>query len=104
VAVSLHADPAVAGGNRYPKYTTSQTRRGLAVLARLAQPHLIVSVALRAAPARPERGVRSLLVCPRHRAGHLQHWSARGFLVLLDNVMEVRKVRPPWTMALCRRR
>jgi hypothetical protein len=38
--------------------------------------------------------------------GHLQHWSTRSFLALLERQVEVREVRTPlpWTMALCRRR
>jgi 2-polyprenyl-3-methyl-5-hydroxy-6-metoxy-1,4-benzoquinol methylase len=80
--------------------------RALALLARLAQPHLIVSV--------PREPLWRALNVARGRywadfgntPGHLQHWSARGFLALLENLMEIREVRTPlpWTMALCRRR
>ena len=80
--------------------------RALALFARLAQPHLIVSV--------PREPLWRMLNMARGRywaalgntPGHLQHWSARGFLALLENHVEVREVRTPlpWTMALCRRR
>jgi 2-polyprenyl-3-methyl-5-hydroxy-6-metoxy-1,4-benzoquinol methylase len=80
--------------------------RALALLAGLAQPHLIVSV--------PREPLWRLLNLARGRywaalgntPGHLQHWSARGFLALLEDHVEVREVRTPlpWTMALCRRR
>jgi 2-polyprenyl-3-methyl-5-hydroxy-6-metoxy-1,4-benzoquinol methylase len=80
--------------------------RALALLARLAQPHLIVSV--------PREPLWRMLNMARVRywaalgntPGHLQHWSARNFLALLENHVEVREVRAPlpWTMALCRRR
>lgn len=35
--------------------------------------------------------------------GHVQHWSRRGFLRLLDTRFDVQAVRSPlpWTMALC---
>jgi hypothetical protein len=77
----------------------------LALLARLAQPYLIVSV-----PREPLWRVLNL-ACGRYwtdfgnTPGHLQHWSARGFLALLEDHVEVREVRTPlpWTMALCRR-
>jgi 2-polyprenyl-3-methyl-5-hydroxy-6-metoxy-1,4-benzoquinol methylase len=80
--------------------------RALALLARLAQPHLIVSV--------PREPLWRILNLARGRywaalgntPGHLQHWSARRFLALLHDHVEVREVRTPlpWTMALCRRR
>jgi 2-polyprenyl-3-methyl-5-hydroxy-6-metoxy-1,4-benzoquinol methylase len=80
--------------------------RALALLARLAQPHLIVSV--------PREPLWRVLNVARGRywaamgntPGHLQHWSARDFLALLEHHVEVREVRTPlpWTMALCRRR
>jgi 2-polyprenyl-3-methyl-5-hydroxy-6-metoxy-1,4-benzoquinol methylase len=80
--------------------------RALALLARLAQPHLIVSV--------PREPLWRILNLARGRywaalgntPGHLQHWSARRFLALLHDYVEVREVRTPlpWTMALCRRR
>lgn len=80
--------------------------RALDILAGLAQPNLIVSV--------PREPLWRLLNMARARywaalgntPGHLQHWSARGFLALLESHVEVREVRTPlpWTMALCRRR
>jgi 2-polyprenyl-3-methyl-5-hydroxy-6-metoxy-1,4-benzoquinol methylase len=80
--------------------------RALGVLARLAEPHLIVSV-----PREPLWRMLNLARCRYWRAlgntpGHLQHWSASSFLALLAAHVEVREVRTPlpWTMALCRRR
>jgi 2-polyprenyl-3-methyl-5-hydroxy-6-metoxy-1,4-benzoquinol methylase len=80
--------------------------RALGVLARLAQPGLIVSV--------PREPLWRLLNVARGRywralgntPGHLQHWCTRSFLALLEDHVEVREVRTPlpWTMALCRRR
>jgi 2-polyprenyl-3-methyl-5-hydroxy-6-metoxy-1,4-benzoquinol methylase len=80
--------------------------RALALLARLAQPYLIVSV--------PREPLWRVLNVARGRywaalgntPGHLQHWSARDFLALLEDHVEVREVRTPlpWTMALCHRR
>jgi 2-polyprenyl-3-methyl-5-hydroxy-6-metoxy-1,4-benzoquinol methylase len=80
--------------------------RALGVLARLAQPHLIVSV--------PREPLWRMLNMARGRywralgntPGHLQHWSAPSFLALLEAHLEVHEVRMPlpWTMALCRRR
>ena len=80
--------------------------RALGLLARLAQPHLIVSV--------PREPLWRMLNLARGRywaalgntPGHLQHWSARGLLAVLKDQLEVREVRTPlpWTMALCRRR
>lgn len=80
--------------------------RALGVLAGLAQPHLIVSV-----PREPLWRMLNVLRCRYWRTlgdtpGHLQHWSAPGFLALLEDHLDVREVRTPlpWTMALCRRR
>jgi 2-polyprenyl-3-methyl-5-hydroxy-6-metoxy-1,4-benzoquinol methylase len=80
--------------------------RALGILARLAQPHLIVSV-----PREPLWRMLNLARGRYWRAlgntpGHLQHWSAPRFLGLLEAHVEVREVRMPrpWTMALCRRR
>jgi 2-polyprenyl-3-methyl-5-hydroxy-6-metoxy-1,4-benzoquinol methylase len=80
--------------------------RGLEVLARLAQPHLIVSV--------PREPLWRLLNIARGRywrdlgntPGHFQHWSTNAFVALLERHVEVRLVRTPlpWTMALCRQR
>jgi 2-polyprenyl-3-methyl-5-hydroxy-6-metoxy-1,4-benzoquinol methylase len=78
----------------------------LALLARLARPHLLVSV--------PREPLWRLLNMARGRywrdlgntPGHLQHWSRAAFVALLGRHLEVRAVRSPlpWTMALCRRR
>ena len=80
--------------------------RALDVLARLAQPNLIVSV-----PREPLWRMLNIARCRYWQAlgntpGHLQHWSAPSFLGLLEAHVEVREVRTPlpWTMALCRRR
>jgi 2-polyprenyl-3-methyl-5-hydroxy-6-metoxy-1,4-benzoquinol methylase len=80
--------------------------RALGVLARLAQPHLVVSV-----PREPLWRMLNMARCRYWGAlgntpGHLQHWSTRGFLALLERQVEVLEVRTPlpWTMALCRRR
>jgi 2-polyprenyl-3-methyl-5-hydroxy-6-metoxy-1,4-benzoquinol methylase len=80
--------------------------RAMRVLARLASPHLIVSV--------PREPLWRLLNLTRGRywralgntPGHLQHWSTASFLALLKQHVEVLAVRTPlpWTMALCRRR
>ena len=80
--------------------------RAVQLLARLARPHLIVSV--------PREPIWRLLNLARghywgdlgNTPGHLQHWSTAGLLSLLEPHLEVRAVRTPlpWTMALCRRR
>ena len=78
--------------------------RALASLASVARPHLLVSV-----PREPWwrlmnlgrlRYVRRLGNTP----GHLQHWTRRGFLTLLERHVEIAAVRSPWpwTMALAR--
>ena len=80
--------------------------RALGILARLAHPHLIVSV-----PREPLWRLLNMARCRYwwdlgNTPGHLQHWSARSFLALLEDHVEVHEVRTPlpWTMALCRRR
>jgi len=80
--------------------------RALAVLARLARPHLIVSV-----PREPLWRVLNLARGRYWRAlgntpGHLQHWSTSGFLALLQDHLEVVELRTPlpWTLARCRAR
>jgi 2-polyprenyl-3-methyl-5-hydroxy-6-metoxy-1,4-benzoquinol methylase len=80
--------------------------RALGVLGELARPHLIASV--------PREPLWRILNVARGRywselgntPGHLQHWSARGFVALLARRFEVVEVRNPlpWTMALCRAR
>lgn len=80
--------------------------RALSVLARVARPYLLLSV-----PREPWwrvlnlariRYVRRLGNTP----GHIQHWSRRGFLSLLEPHVEVVAVRSPWpwTMTLARTR
>ena len=69
--------------------------RALGVLARLAQPHLIVSV-----PREPLWRMLNMARCRYWRAlgntpGHLQHWSTRRFLALLER---------QWRSARCARR
>lgn len=79
---------------------------GLAQLAAMADPWLLVSV-----PREPIW--RVLNVCRgRYWAqlgntpGHVNHWSASEFLKLLGTRLEIVEVRQPlpWTMALCRSR
>jgi 2-polyprenyl-3-methyl-5-hydroxy-6-metoxy-1,4-benzoquinol methylase len=79
---------------------------GLARLASLAAPHLLVSV-----PREPLWRILNLargkyLADLGNTPGHLQHWSKRGFLALLEARVDVVAVRSPlpWTMALCRAR
>ena len=78
--------------------------RGLAVLASLARPWLLVSV-----PREPVW--RALNLARGHyfadlgnTPGHLNHWSRRGFVNWLSTRLSVVEVRAPlpWTMALCR--
>jgi SAM-dependent methyltransferase len=78
--------------------------RALRILAGLARPFLIVSV--------PREPLWRMLNIARgyywhewgNTPGHLQHWSTRGFLALLDQHVEVLEHRTPipWTFALCR--
>jgi SAM-dependent methyltransferase len=80
--------------------------RALAVLGRLARPHVIISV--------PREPLWRLLNMARGRywpafgntPGHLQHWSTARFVRTLARHFEVVDLRTPlpWTMALCRRR
>ena len=81
-------------------------QRALAVLARLARPHLIVSV-----PREPLWRALNLARGQYWRAlgntpGHLQHWSASAFRALLQDHLEVVELRTPlpWTIARCRAR
>lgn len=83
----------------------SDPEQALRLLARLARPHLIVSV--------PREPLWRILNVGRGRylrhlgntPGHLQHWSKGAFLSLLERHFEICEVRTPipWTMALCRR-
>lgn len=78
----------------------------VAVLARLARPHLLVSV--------PREPVWRVLNMARGRylsdfgntPGHLQHWSRQRFLSLLRRHVDIVEIRSPlpWTMVLCRAR
>lgn len=80
--------------------------RALSILARLARPHLLVSV--------PREPIWRILNMARGRyladlgntPGHVQHWSQRRFLGLLADHVDVVELRAPlpWTMALCRAR
>lgn len=79
---------------------------GLDVLARIADPWLLASV-----PREPLWRVLNLcrgryLGDLGNTPGHVNHWSAAGFLALLGTRFEIVAVRRPlpWTMALCRRR
>jgi len=78
----------------------------LARLAALARPWLLVSV-----PWEPLWRVLNVargkyLAAAGNTPGHLNHWTRRGFLRLLERHAEVVEVRTPfpWTMALCRAR
>lgn len=78
----------------------------LEVLARLARPHLLVSV--------PREPIWRMLNMARGRyladfgntPGHLQHWSQRRFLAMLEKHVDIVALRTPlpWTMVLCRAR
>lgn len=80
--------------------------RALRILATLAKPYVIVSV--------PREPIWRCLNVLRGKylsdfgntPGHIQHWSRRGFLELLDRHLDILEVRAPlpWTMALCRAR
>lgn len=78
--------------------------RALEALSRVSQRHLFVSVPRepiwRALNLARGRYLRDLGNTP----GHLQHWSARAFLALLETRVDVIAVRTPlpWTQALCR--
>ena len=75
-------------------------------LAGLARPHLIVSV--------PREPLWRILNVARGRyvsrlgntPGHIQGWTRKGFITLLDQHFDVVATRSPlpWTMALCRSR
>jgi 2-polyprenyl-3-methyl-5-hydroxy-6-metoxy-1,4-benzoquinol methylase len=77
---------------------------GLAALASLARPWLLVSVPReplwRALNLARMKYVGELGNTP----GHLGHWSRRAFLDFVGSRVEVVSVRSPlpWTMALCR--
>ena len=78
--------------------------RALDVLAGLADPWLIASV-----PREPLWRVLNMarlsyLGDLGNTPGHLNHWSKRSFVRLLERRFQVLEVRTPlpWTMALCR--
>jgi 2-polyprenyl-3-methyl-5-hydroxy-6-metoxy-1,4-benzoquinol methylase len=82
------------------------TGRALDVLKRLACPHLIVSV-----PREPLWRVLNVARGKYWRdfgntPGHLQHWSSRDFVEVLEQQFDVVEVCAPlpWTMARCRAR
>ncbi|MEM1082235.1 MAG: class I SAM-dependent methyltransferase [Pseudomonadota bacterium] len=76
----------------------------LEMLTRLARPYLVVSV--------PREPIWSAMNLARGKywsdwgntPGHVQRWSKRAFLDLLEQHVDVLEVRSPlpWTMALCR--
>lgn len=76
----------------------------LDILARLSRRHVLVSVPReplwRALNMARGRYLGSLGNTP----GHIQHWSRRRFIELLNTRFQVEQVRTPlpWTMALCR--
>ncbi len=79
---------------------------GLRALQRVVEGHLIVSV-----PCEPLwRGLNlargAYLSSLGNTPGHLQHWSAGGFVRLMSDYFQVLAVRHPlpWTMLLCRPR
>jgi SAM-dependent methyltransferase len=81
-----------------------EPRRALEEMARVARSNLLVSV-----PREPLWRALNLMrgAYPRrlgNTPGHLQHWSRRQLLELLEGYGRVVAVRspPPWTMALVR--
>jgi 2-polyprenyl-3-methyl-5-hydroxy-6-metoxy-1,4-benzoquinol methylase len=79
---------------------------GVEAVARLARPWAILSV-----PREPLWRLLNLARLKYARAlgntpGHLQHFSRRSFLGLLDSRFDIVETRSPipWTMALCRAR
>lgn len=78
----------------------------LQVIAKLADPYLLVSV--------PREPIWRCLNMVRGKylkdlgntPGHIQHWSRHGFLDLLQKYVDIVEVRSPlpWTVALCRSR
>ena len=78
--------------------------KALAVLVRLAQPYLLVSV-----PNEPLWRILNMCRGKYWRnlgntPGHLQHWSRASFLRMLRKHLTVVEVRTPlpWSIALCR--
>lgn len=80
--------------------------RALKLLAQLARPYLLVSV-----PREPVWRILNILrgkylMNLGNTAGHIQHWSQKSFLRMLEKYFEIIKVHTPlpWTMVLCRTR
>ena len=81
-----------------------QPEQALEILTRLARPYLIVSV--------PREPIWSWMNMARGKywsdfgntPGHIQRWSKRAYLELLNRHVEVLAVRSPipWTMVLCK--
>lgn len=79
-------------------------KAGLAALQRAASDYAIVSV--------PREPIWCLLNMARGKylgsmgntPGHIQHWSAKGFVALVGQYFDVIEIRKPlpWTMLLCR--
>ncbi|SCC79451.1 class I SAM-dependent methyltransferase [Saliniramus fredricksonii] len=78
--------------------------QALSVLGRMSRSWLLVSV--------PREPVWRILNVARGKylgslgntPGHIQHWSSRKFLALLEDYVDIVEVRRPlpWTMVLCR--
>ncbi|MDR6642667.1 2-polyprenyl-3-methyl-5-hydroxy-6-metoxy-1,4-benzoquinol methylase [Luteibacter sp. 1214] len=80
--------------------------RGLRALRAIAGDYVILSV-----PREPLWRALNMvrgkyLVDGGNTPGHIQHWSARSFRRLVEEVFDVVEVKSPipWTMLLCRRR
>jgi 2-polyprenyl-3-methyl-5-hydroxy-6-metoxy-1,4-benzoquinol methylase len=81
-----------------------QPERALAILSRLARPYLITSV-----PREPIWSMGNLLRGKYlgdlgNTPGHVQRWSKKAFLSLLERHFDIIETRSPlpWTMALCK--
>lgn len=82
----------------------SEPERALRILRELARPYLLLSV--------PREPIWRGLNMARgaywrewgNTPGHVQHWSKRGFVELVEKQFEIVEVRSPlpWTMVLCR--
>ena len=78
--------------------------RAMEILAKLANPYLLVSV-----PREPLWRILNImrggyLTHLGNTPGHIQHWSSRSFLNMLTQYVDIVAVRTPlpWTVALCR--
>lgn len=81
-----------------------QPRAALEALRGVVEGHLILSV-----PREPIWRVLNLargkyIADLGNTPGHLQHWSTRSFLAMVEQYFDVQDVRQPlpWTMLLCR--